>query len=42
MNQDSLFQSKLVPAKPGSEQLFDEELTANDSAGHLPWHDLCP
>jgi len=30
MKRDSLFQSKLVPAKPGSEQLFDEELTAHD------------
>lgn len=29
MTQDSLFQSKLVPGKPGSGRLFDEELTAN-------------
>ena len=30
MKRVSLFQSKLVPAKPGSKQLFDEELTAHD------------
>ena len=30
MNRDSLFQSKLVPAKLGSERLFDEKLTAHD------------
>src|SRR5690554_3486029 len=30
MNRDSLFQSKLVPGKPGSGRLFDEELTVQD------------
>lgn len=30
MNRDSLFQSKLVPGRPGSGRLFDEELTVQD------------
>lgn len=30
MNKDSLFQSTLVPGKPGSGRLFDEQLTAKD------------
>ena len=30
MNRDSPFQSKLVPGKPGSGRLFDEELTVQD------------
>lgn len=30
MNRDSLFQSTLVPGKPGSGRLFDEELTVQD------------
>jgi DNA modification methylase len=29
MTQESLFQSKIVPGKPGSGRLFDEELTAH-------------
>jgi hypothetical protein len=30
MTQDPLFQSKMVPGKPGSGRLFDEELTTHD------------
>jgi DNA modification methylase len=30
MTRDSLFQSTIVPGKPGSGRLFDEELTAHD------------
>ena len=30
MKQDLLFQSKLVPGKPGSGRLFDEELTPQE------------
>ncbi|RWH37412.1 MAG: DNA methylase, partial [Mesorhizobium sp.] len=30
MTQESLFQSKIVPGKPGSGRLFDEELIAHD------------
>lgn len=30
MTRESLFQSKIVPGKPGTGRLFDEELTAHD------------
>ena len=30
MTRESLFQSKIIPGKPGSGRLFDEELTAHD------------